>query len=325
MTAIRRWFALGRVAAGWAMLALVWSCSEVQPDGVARAIQGVFHGVLRDVFRAQDEDVAAANIAYQRGSYDRALQSYRRVMEDIRDDPQLLYNLGLALYRRGQASPDGERYTLWSEAARVLRRSAADTEAGIDTKVNASYSLGNVLVGLGAYDGAIEAYKRALRLRPDAQDARYNLEVALYLRNRDENLDNGDMPQPPADDSANRDNRSDSPDEEREPADKSPPADTEAPTPEAPNTGDTEAPTPEAPNTDEHSPPSDIDRRLAALERTSQTLRRRALVQALQDDRGTESGDGKAAPGRGSQLRDGEAGSSGGNGHDGPVSPEKDW
>ena len=64
---------------------------------------------------------------------------------------------------------------LLEEAARGL----AGQGAGAELTADALYNLGNGRLASGDAAGAVEAYKQALRTRPDHADAKHNLELAL--------------------------------------------------------------------------------------------------------------------------------------------------
>lgn len=109
---------------------------------------------------------------------------YRRLLAETPDDPELHYNLGtvLALQRR------------YDEA-----RPHLETAAGVDAPtlvVAAPYNLGNTDLEPAYADSAlaerderlrrsIESYKAALRAAPSDEDAKWNLELARRLLERD--------------------------------------------------------------------------------------------------------------------------------------------
>ncbi|PJF31320.1 MAG: hypothetical protein CUN52_02895 [Phototrophicales bacterium] len=65
----------------------------------------------------------------------------------------------------------------WSKAELALLQTI---RRGDDNTVwRAYYNLGNLYYGIGEYNRAISAYQQALRLNPQADNARYNLELAL--------------------------------------------------------------------------------------------------------------------------------------------------
>lgn len=83
------------------------------------------------------------------------------------EDPRVQYNAGTANLAAGR-----ER-----KAAKLLEEAAR--EAGPELATAAHYNLGNARLATQDASGAVEAYKRALRLDPGNADAKWNLELAL--------------------------------------------------------------------------------------------------------------------------------------------------
>lgn len=115
------------------------------------------------------------NRAYRRGDYPKAAERYREALARGGREDRLSYNLGTALLQLGVAEEARDRL------AEGLRVQAPELRA------RAFYNLGNALV-LGSEGGpseaeilraALDAYRRALLLEPENDDARWNLELAL--------------------------------------------------------------------------------------------------------------------------------------------------
>lgn len=87
----------------------------------------------------------------------------------------------LAGYNDGTAHLDaGDR----RGAVPLLEKAAK--QAGRSLAPAAQYNLGNARLGSGDAAGAVEAYKQALRLAPHDPNAKYNLEVALRERDKEQ-------------------------------------------------------------------------------------------------------------------------------------------
>lgn len=111
-----------------------------------------------------------AERAYKQGDLEKARRLYE---EQIRRDPnneRSRYNLGNTLYR-SQALDKAER----EYSAAMKGRDAA-------LRARAAHNLGNARLLAGNIDGSIEAYEQALRADPTLADAKYNLELALKLK-----------------------------------------------------------------------------------------------------------------------------------------------
>lgn len=123
-------------------------------------------------------DLEKGNRLYRQGRYAEAVEAYRAALESGNDSPALHYNLGTALLRLGQhqeaeehlraalstIDPDERERTLFNLGSRFLDagRNAADPGAR-DQMLSA----------------AAESYRDALRLNPEDDDAKWNLELTL--------------------------------------------------------------------------------------------------------------------------------------------------
>ena len=128
-------------------------------------------------------DVKAANALYEDGQFDKALLAYQRLLTSRPDVPQVSYNAGNTLNHLG-------RYD----------RAVVETQRGLppqETQLGSMtyFALGNHLVALEQYEQAYDAYKNALLLKPDDEDAKWNLELVLaQLRRQQPNQQGGQGP-----------------------------------------------------------------------------------------------------------------------------------
>lgn len=112
--------------------------------------------------------IRKGNKHYGEGSFPEAELEYRRALEENPMDPRALFNLGNALYRQGR----------FDEASAVFDALAGMAPDGIDL-ADTYHNLGNAHLGAQRFGDGVEAYKNALRIRPEDNDTRYNLEYAL--------------------------------------------------------------------------------------------------------------------------------------------------
>jgi Ca-activated chloride channel family protein len=123
-------------------------------------------------------NVERGNRLFRAGEYEEAVAVYRSVLESGDDSPVLRYNLGTALLRLGR----------YAEAEEHLR--AALDAVDPTTRQWVYYNLGQRYLEdarrsqdpeaqRALYDTAVEAYRQALRLRPEDGDAKWNYELAL--------------------------------------------------------------------------------------------------------------------------------------------------
>jgi len=114
------------------------------------------------------------NRLYREGRFDDALTEYRGAQVLAPELSVLAFNAGNALFRKG-ALPD---------AIREYGNAALSDDNLVSS--SALYNAGNAFLQAGQIDTAVEAFKGALKLNPDDQDAKHNLEVALELLEQQE-------------------------------------------------------------------------------------------------------------------------------------------
>lgn len=114
------------------------------------------------------------NRLYEEKKYDEALKRYTEAQLEAPDAPQLHYNLGNVLFRKGELEKARDEYS----------RALASADPGLDPR--AIYNLGNTFFSRQEYKDAVAAYQRALRLDPSDPDAKRNLELALLRMKQQE-------------------------------------------------------------------------------------------------------------------------------------------
>jgi tetratricopeptide (TPR) repeat protein len=109
----------------------------------------------------------AGNKQYNQGNYAEALRAYHAAQVAGPDRPEAYFNAAAALIKM-QAVDD---------AVAALEQSLQTADDAM--AVAAYYNLGNIFFDIRFYELAIEAYQAALLLDPDADDVRYNMELAM--------------------------------------------------------------------------------------------------------------------------------------------------
>ncbi len=107
------------------------------------------------------------NEHFDNAAYAEALDDYRQAQVAAPDRPEPYYNAANAYNRQGEVA-----------GAQAQTDQALKT-AEDELAAQAWYNLGNAYFDAQQWQAAVEAYKEALRITPDDQDAKYNLELAL--------------------------------------------------------------------------------------------------------------------------------------------------
>lgn len=115
-----------------------------------------------------NEHIRKGNELYEQKKFEEAEIEYRKAIEKDPEAWKARYNLSNALYKQ-------KRY---KEAGSTLDSLAGQIK---DPELRSKFyhNLGNSRLEDKDYQGSIEAYKRALKTDPNAEDSRYNLSYAL--------------------------------------------------------------------------------------------------------------------------------------------------
>ncbi len=125
--------------------------------------------------------IQKGNEAYKNKNYDSAIDNYKKAIEKNPTDETAQYNLGNALYKAGKNKEAQEAFN------NAIKNSQSTTN-----KANAWYNNGVALQNNNQLPQCINAYKQALRLNPDDDDARRNLQKAL-LKQKQQQQDKKDQ------------------------------------------------------------------------------------------------------------------------------------
>lgn len=127
------------------------------------------------------KNIVNGNRAYIENRFDEAEENYRAALKKSENDAAANYNLGNTLYRKDNTE----------EAAKAYDNAIAHTEDNV-LKQQAFYNKGVALQKANKLPESIVAYKNALILNPDDEDARQNLQRAMQQQKQEEkkNKDN---------------------------------------------------------------------------------------------------------------------------------------
>jgi Ca-activated chloride channel homolog len=117
------------------------------------------------------QSIIKGNQFYQQSQFDLAETQYRKALEYEPENEKAKYNLANAL----------QRQTKYDEAAKLLEELASSSKEN-SIKSAAYYNQGVAYTKMKNLDASIESYKKALRLNPNDQEARENLEKALLQK-----------------------------------------------------------------------------------------------------------------------------------------------
>ena len=112
--------------------------------------------------------IRQGNNDFKKGNFSEAEVKYRKSLEK-EYNTKAEFNLGDALYKQNN----------FEEAAKAFNN-VTERKIASDVEANSYYNLGNSLMAQEKYAEAFDAYKKSLKLNPEDEDARYNLEYARW-------------------------------------------------------------------------------------------------------------------------------------------------
>jgi tetratricopeptide (TPR) repeat protein len=111
--------------------------------------------------------VSEGNRVYEKGRYSDAEAEYKKALEKDAKSKAAQFNLGNSYYKQQR----------FEEALREYGNSGVAMKSP-EERATSYYNIGNSLYRANKYQEAIEAYKQSLRLNPNDEDTRYNLQMA---------------------------------------------------------------------------------------------------------------------------------------------------
>ncbi len=112
------------------------------------------------------KQVMEGNQLFTQEKYDEANNKYRDALVNNPENPKIHFNIGATQYKKNK----------YEEAMTDFEKSLAVDDILVQSK--AYYNMGNTLFRMGKLPESILAYTQALKLNPDDEDAKYNLELA---------------------------------------------------------------------------------------------------------------------------------------------------
>lgn len=123
---------------------------------------------------AQEGEVMKGNRYYKEGNYDKAEEAYQKALSK-KENLIARYNLGNTLYKKESID----------DAVKSFDGVISATDDP-ELKTKALYNKGVLLHKGNRLAEAIDAYKQALRLNPDDEEVRKNLQLALQQKKQQE-------------------------------------------------------------------------------------------------------------------------------------------
>jgi tetratricopeptide (TPR) repeat protein len=140
-----------------------------------------------------------ARKAYKNEDYGKALEYYEKVQKTAPESLDLSDEMGQSAYKLREF-----------EKAEKIYQQGSGNKKSTQERANNYHNLGNARMKQKNYQGAIDAYKDALRLQPDDDQTRYNLSEATRKlkeeQKKEQNQGGQDRQNPNQNNSANQNN-----------------------------------------------------------------------------------------------------------------------
>ena len=170
------------VAAAFLFLLIEFFISETRRNKIEKlkpALAILFFLFSTSAFaQTEKENIKEGNIAYKKNDYATATVAYSQALKKNPENATAQYNIGNALYRSQKTD---ESVAAYDNAVKGLNKPVQ--------KANAFYNKGVVLQNNKKIAECIDAYKNALKLSPNDDDARQNLQKALQQQKQQQQKD----------------------------------------------------------------------------------------------------------------------------------------
>ena len=113
------------------------------------------------------DSLELARREYKNENYEKALKYYKSAQKKAPEDVNLSDEIGQSAYKSGD----------YETAEKVFQQNSANKRSNKNRAKNI-HNIGNARMRAKNYEGAVEAYKDALRLNPEDEKTRYNLSEA---------------------------------------------------------------------------------------------------------------------------------------------------
>jgi len=114
--------------------------------------------------------IRKGNKEYEKNKFPESEISYRKALDNNKQSPDAVFNVGDALYKQNKYEEAGKQFVENTNQ----NNDRIKKSAGL-------YNLGNSLLRADKVEESIDAYKQSLKLHPDNPEAKYNLSYAQDL------------------------------------------------------------------------------------------------------------------------------------------------
>lgn len=128
--------------------------------------------------------VDEGNAHYEAERFQEAAEAYERALQALPDEPRVLFDLGDAFYGQRRYNEALEHYTKALQAGTPELEAKLKYNLGLVKYQQAIESVQTFQNALMHLEAAMSYFRSVLDLEPDHADARYNLELSLFLQDR---------------------------------------------------------------------------------------------------------------------------------------------
>lgn len=121
------------------------------------------------------DSLSVARSAYKKQEYAKALKYYQSAQKKAPEDVDLSDEMGQSAYKARE----------FERAEKIYQQSAA-SKKGTSEKAKTYHNMGNSRMQKKDYQGAVDAYKEAMRNNPNDEETRYNLSEAIRRLKKDQ-------------------------------------------------------------------------------------------------------------------------------------------
>jgi Ca-activated chloride channel homolog len=114
--------------------------------------------------------IRKGNREYGKNKFSESEILYRKAIDNNKQSPDALFNIGDALYKQNKFEDAGKQFI-----------ENANQSESKEKKSAGLYNLGNSLLKANKLEESISAYKNSLKLKPDSKETKYNLAYAQDL------------------------------------------------------------------------------------------------------------------------------------------------